>query len=107
MTSERAGPVTYPSIKLVEKLRLGIGKANWDDFANCGDCDEPMVFFPGEDEPEKEEIAKAICGECLVIDECLNSAIETNQKKGIWGGMTRKERNKIRRERMAEARANK
>jgi WhiB family redox-sensing transcriptional regulator len=36
-------------------------------------------------------MAKRICGECPVIRECLQFAME-NKCAGIYGGMTEKER---------------
>ena len=41
--------------------------------------------------------AKAICGECLVSDECLDYAMRTRQEFGIWGGLTPLERRQRRR----------
>lgn len=41
--------------------------------------------------------AKSICNVCKVREQCLTFAIETNQPHGIWGGMTKNERNRVRR----------
>jgi hypothetical protein len=32
----------------------------------------------------------------VVLDECLDYALENNIKHGIWGGMTENEREKVR-----------
>jgi len=50
------------------------------------------------------EKAKAICAACPVMDDCLSYALETNQRSGIWGGTTEKERKSLRRKWLAERR---
>ena len=42
---------------------------------------------------------KAICFTCEVRQECLDYALDTNQQYGIFGGLTIKERRKIKKER--------
>lgn len=53
-------------------------------------------FFPielkGRVAAGKILAAKAICAQCVVQQECLNYALNTNQKFGIWGGQTEPER---------------
>jgi len=59
------------------------------------------VFFPPpsferkEEKLERESRAKAICGECRVIDECRDYALEIREQHGIWGGLNELERRKI------------
>lgn len=36
--------------------------------------------------------AKSVCGRCPVRDECLDHALATDERHGIWGGMTPDER---------------
>lgn len=38
---------------------------------------------------------KMFCRECPVILDCLDYALENDEQFGIWGGMTPKERSKI------------
>ena len=38
------------------------------------------------------EIAKAVCSECVVRDDCLDYALAIDERNGIWGGMTPEER---------------
>ena len=65
----------------------------WRDLGACAGVD-PEVFFP--DRGESTKIAKAICDECIVSDECLEFALERNERFGIWGGMSARERRRIR-----------
>jgi hypothetical protein len=48
----------------------------------------PAVFFNAEDPSE----AKAICAGCSVRAECLAYALATRQARGVWGGLTPRER---------------
>ena len=69
-------------------------------------CEQvPFVFFYEDefdkrtDEREKVRLAKEICKECPVRLLCLEYALEANERYGIWGGTTHKERKKLRRSR--------
>lgn len=87
---------------------------DWHDLAQCIGTDQ-TVFFPessgfGKGHAYKnpkivlENIAKSICRVCVVSDECLEYALETNQSDGIWGGKTPEERKRIRKQAQARAR---
>lgn len=69
---------------------------SWQDFANCRGAD-PDLFFP--ERGASTRVAKSICRECQVREECLEFAIVSSEKFGIWGAMSERERRKIRRER--------
>jgi WhiB family redox-sensing transcriptional regulator len=61
----------------------------WATFAACRGG-EGMTFFPqGKAE---EEAALAVCAVCPVREECLDHALATNERFGIWGGTTEKQR---------------
>lgn len=45
------------------------------------------------------QAAKSICQTCPIIDSCLENALSTGQKEGIWGGKTEQERRLILRKR--------
>ena len=82
--------------ELLEALKNeGIDMA-WQDFANCRGAD-PDLFFPKRGASTRQ--AKSICRECSVMEECLEFAIVSSEKFGIWGAMSERERRKIRRER--------
>jgi len=76
------------------------GDLAWQDRANCrgGVAD---LFFP--ERGASTRAAKAICRECHVREECLEFAIRSNEKFGIWGGMSERERRRVRRERQIAA----
>ena len=72
----------------------------WQDLANCRGAD-PDLFFPERGASTRQ--AKGICRECVVREDCLEFAITSSEKFGIWGGMSERERRKIRRERQIAA----
>lgn len=83
-------------VNLLEALKDGGIDMSWQDFANCRGAD-PDLFFP--ERGASTRVAKSICRECTVRDECLEFAIVSSEKFGIWGAMSERERRKIRRDR--------
>jgi len=79
---------------------LATGDLAWQDLANCRGAN-PDLFFP--ERGASTRTAKGICRECSVRAECLEFAIVSSEKFGIWGGLSERERRKIRRERSAAA----
>ncbi len=71
---------------------------SWRELAACLRLEEGEVdFFPDPEDVGAIAVAKAVCATCPVAEECLAYAIETNQSEGIWGGLTPKERARLRR----------
>lgn len=64
---------------------------NWRSEANCRDSD-PDIFFPESKDRRYAEEALKVCHGCEVKEDCLDHAIENDEKYGIWGGMTPVER---------------
>ncbi len=86
---------------LIEALQAEGVDMSWQDFANCRGAD-PDLFFP--ERGASTRTAKQICRECTVLAQCLEFAIVSSEKFGIWGAMSERERRKIRRERQIAAR---
>lgn len=72
--------------------------ANWRNKAKCRGSD-PDMFFPESKDKQYAKKALAVCHKCEVKDDCLDHAIENNEKYGVWGGMTPAERDMISRTR--------
>lgn len=79
-------------------------RADWMERGAChalaekiGPAERDRIFFPTQGEPTKR--AKAICAECPVVSECLEYALTTPERYGIWGGTSERERRTMRRER--------
>ncbi|MCC6436393.1 MAG: WhiB family transcriptional regulator [Acidimicrobiales bacterium] len=68
----------------------------WQRFANCLGVD-PDLFFPERGASTRE--AKEVCRACVVRADCLEYAIVNGEKFGIWGGLSERERRRIRRAR--------
>jgi WhiB family redox-sensing transcriptional regulator len=66
----------------------------WQDRALCAQTD-PEAFFPEKGGSTRD--AKRVCRRCPVRAECLEYALETDQRFGIWGGMSERERRRIKR----------
>ena len=71
-------------------------EAGWQLEANCLGVD-PDLFFPERGASTKE--AKAVCKGCVVREDCLEFALQNGEKFGIWGGLSERERRRIRRQR--------
>lgn len=93
--SNRGNP---PVIDLLKALKE---KQGWQSKANCMGVD-PDLFFPERGASTKE--AKEVCRGCVVKDECLEYALSNSEKFGIWGGMSERERRRVRRSRAQAAR---
>ena len=70
--------------------------ADWHDHAKCLGVD-PDLFFPERGASTRE--AKEVCRGCEVRHDCLEFALQNGEKFGIWGGMSERERRRIRRQR--------
>src|SRR3954454_5744361 len=83
---------------LVERRghRFDLGDRTWQGQANCLGVD-PDLFFPERGASTRE--AKSVCRGCVVREECLEYALVTGEKFGIWGGLSERERRRIRRQR--------
>ena len=66
-------------------------------FMRQGAClgKDPDLFVHDEFDNNKNKKAKEICGKCDVKVPCLDYAILTNQRDGIWGETTGRERRRI------------
>lgn len=72
----------------------------WMDAASCAGLD-PELFFPERGESSRE--AKAVCAGCPVKAECLEWALSEPIKFGIFGGLSERQRRRIRAQRRAAA----
>jgi WhiB family redox-sensing transcriptional regulator len=74
--------------------------ATWRNRAACRGID-PTVFYPASDDDAEE--ARAICGTCPVRQPCLEHALASREREGVWGGLTERERRRIVRQRRKSA----
>lgn len=69
------------------------GELGWQSEALCAQTD-PEAFFPEKGGSTKD--AKRVCGACNVRSECLEYALTNDERFGIWGGLSERERRRLR-----------
>ena len=73
-------------------LEPGEGELLWQERALCAQTD-PEAFFPEKGGSTRE--AKKVCLTCDVRAECLDYALANDERFGIWGGLSERERRKL------------
>ncbi|MEV7341274.1 WhiB family transcriptional regulator [Streptomyces sp. NPDC093544] len=66
----------------------------WQDQALCAQTGAEF-FFPEPGSSVRE--AKRICGMCAMRSACLEYALNNDERFGVWGGLSEKERLSLRR----------
>ena len=79
---------------LAQLFELGEPEQEWQERALCAQTD-PEAFFPEKGGSTRE--AKRICAGCEVRSECLEYALEHDERFGIWGGLSERERRRLKR----------
>ncbi|WP_136089519.1 WhiB family transcriptional regulator [Auritidibacter ignavus] len=69
------------------------GELAWQADALCAQTD-PEAFFPEKGGSTRD--AKRVCAQCTVRQECLDYALAHDERFGIWGGMSERERRRLR-----------
>lgn len=65
---------------------------SWQEQALCAQTD-PEAFFPEKGGSTRE--AKKVCMGCEVQKECLDYALDNDERFGVWGGLSERERRKL------------
>lgn len=98
----RAAPAPAPSVAApIWQALPGIvtepveGELAWQVDALCAQTD-PEAFFPEKGGSTRE--AKRICEACEVRRQCLDYAMANDERFGIWGGLSERERRRMRRD---------
>jgi WhiB family redox-sensing transcriptional regulator len=71
------------------------GELSWQERALCAQTD-PEAFFPEKGGSTRD--AKKVCVGCDVRGECLEYALAHDERFGIWGGLSERERRKFKKE---------
>jgi WhiB family transcriptional regulator, redox-sensing transcriptional regulator len=87
---EMDGGIPHVSLRDVEWRKLGA----------CRGLDA-SIFYPDDD--DDAAAAKAVCEGCGVRAACLEHALISREKAGVWGGATERERRRIIRQRRRSA----
>jgi WhiB family redox-sensing transcriptional regulator len=87
-------PVLIPDTSLEE--------TSWQAMARCAEVD-PEAYFP--EKGGSTASAKKVCFSCEVRQTCLEYALEHDERFGIWGGLSERQRRRLRQSREQEAHA--
>ncbi len=101
-TSYRSG---VPGDWFVDPVNLGVPGVRrveaeddtalaWQTDALCAQTD-PEAFFPEKGGSTRD--AKRICSSCDVRSQCLEYALGNDERFGIWGGLSERERRRLKR----------
>src|SRR3712207_846147 len=96
-STERAGrSADRPELGLMGMLGAALQDEaqSWQERALCAETD-PEAFFPEKGGSTRE--AKKICTGCEVKADCLEYALANDERFGIWGGLSERERRRLRR----------
>lgn len=98
-------PSRVPENWFVDPVRLGLPGLRrpetsdsddplaWQSDSLCAQTD-PEAFFPEKGGSTRD--AKKICTSCEVRTNCLEYALKNDERFGIWGGLSERERRKLR-----------
>lgn len=75
-------------------IALDLVPADWTADALCAESD-PDAWYPDAGSSGRQ--AKAICARCGVREDCLQQALDSGDRWGIWGGLSEPERRALRR----------
>jgi len=73
---------------------------DWRKLGACRGLDA-SIFYPDDD--DDAAVAKSVCDSCGVRAACLEHALLSREKAGVWGGATERERRRIIRQRRRSA----
>jgi len=92
-----------PEDWFVDPVKLGVpgvrqdleegNPLSWQTDSLCAQTD-PEAFFPEKGGSTRD--AKKICASCEVRTQCLEYALANDERFGIWGGLSERERRKLR-----------
>ncbi|MEO7421198.1 MAG: WhiB family transcriptional regulator [Ornithinibacter sp.] len=71
------------------------GVLSWQERSLCAQTD-PEAFFPEKGGSTRD--AKKVCVGCEVRAECLEYALANDERFGIWGGLSERERRKMKKQ---------
>ena len=66
---------------------------DWREYAACAQAD-PEAWFPEKGGSTRD--AKKVCRGCFVREQCLAYALAASEDWGIWGGLSVRERRRLR-----------
>ncbi|MEB3065048.1 WhiB family transcriptional regulator [[Mycobacterium] zoologicum] len=93
MTIAHAQPIAMPT-------RTPAPDRDWRSDALCTQVD-PDLFFPKKGDAGQAKQARAVCARCPVREQCLTAALEADERFGIFGGLSVRQRDALKRDQAA------
>lgn len=97
---------TRPTGRVTTPAALHLARDyDWRDDAACRTVD-PDLHFPVAHTygwKKQTQAAKKVCAACPVLETCLEWALETGQRAGVWGGLSERERMALSRVRVSSS----
>lgn len=87
---------THPNIPRNLKETPSMVEPDWTQ-ANCAGWDVEL-FFPLPGPTSDEKVARQICHQCVIKEDCLDWVLAKpvgERELGIWGGTTEADRNRL------------
>lgn len=84
--------MTAPAADLMALLDWQDPAASWRDDALCAQVGSDL-FFPEKGGSTRG--AKKLCAGCDVREQCLEYALTREERFGIWGGLSERERRRV------------
>ena len=82
-----------PGVRQPDGFGVDDNPLAWQTDSLCAQTD-PEAFFPEKGGSTRD--AKKICTTCEVRTQCLEYALQNDERFGIWGGLSERERRKLR-----------
>lgn len=79
---------------MADVLAMVADQPDWFERAGCQGTDGE-AFFPERGGSTRE--AKRVCDRCEVKYECLAYALDRDERFGVWGGLSERERRRLKR----------
>jgi WhiB family redox-sensing transcriptional regulator len=95
MVTQTANRVEEEAVQELQLVTFEGGEEvemSWQERSLCAQTD-PEAFFPEKGGSTRE--AKKVCVGCEVRAECLEYALAHDERFGIWGGLSERERRKL------------
>jgi hypothetical protein len=90
-TKDAQTAFSSPSVVIIGAIGVNGVRPDWQADAACAGMGN-HTFFPDRGDNRDVAKARAVCATCDVVEECLQWAIDTGSRHGVFGGLTPKER---------------
>lgn len=67
----------------------------WISDAKCARETPELYFGYREGRPPNQRMARVLCAGCPVTAECLDFALRTDSRFGVWGGLSEGKRSRL------------